>query len=144
MNNLRILFLQKTAAVISPLLLFGAVMVVLPGRSTAEEPETEVATAEETGTVDSVQNNAVIISDSFVPVNSSVLLYDQYGKRTELSSFEAGDQVLVTSVEDEVSGEQRIVSVSLMKNTRQNSPSSERPEKKPNQEIKLKNGVWKN
>ena len=144
MNNLRILFLQKTAAVIPTLLLFGAVMIMSPEKSTAEEAEAEVATTEATGTVDSVQDNAVIISDSFVPVNSSVLLYDQYGKKTELSSFEAGDQVLVTSVDDEVSGEQRIMSVSLMKNTRQNSTSSNQSEKKSNQMLRKVNGVWTN
>ena len=115
-----------------------------PEKSTAEEAEAEVATTEATGTVDSVQDNAVIISDSFVPVNSSVLLYDQYGKKTELSSFEAGDQVLVTSVDDEVSGEQRIMSVSLMKNTRQNSTSSNQSEKKSNQMLRKVNGVWTN
>jgi hypothetical protein len=94
--------------------------------------------------VDSIQDNAFIISDSVVLLNSSVLLYDQDGNRTELSSFKVGDQVFITSVEDEATGEQRILSISLMKNTRQNSISSDQPEKKSNQEITLENGIWKN
>jgi hypothetical protein len=146
MNNLRRLFLHKTAAVIPTLLLFGAVLVVLPGTSTAEETREEIkaATSQERGIVDSVQEDALIISDSLVSLDSSVLLYDRYGNRTNPATFKTGDEVLVTSVEDEAAGEQRIVSISLTKNTRQNRPSSAPPEKKPNQEIRKVNGVWTN
>ncbi len=147
MNRLRIFFLRRPAAVLSALVLFGIVTVMLPGYGIAEEPEPEVVKAEETeelATVDSVQDNAFVLSDSVVPLNSSVLLYDRYGNRTEQSSFKVGDQVIVTSVEDDAAGEQRIVSIRLKKSTGKNSTSSERPATKPNHVIKKVDGVWTN
>ncbi|MCI5164857.1 MAG: hypothetical protein D3903_01905 [Candidatus Electrothrix sp. GM3_4] len=147
MNRLKILISKKTAAVLSALVFFGIIMVMLPGYGIAEEAETEVVKAEETeelSIVDSVQENAFVLNDSVVLLKRSISLYDRYGNRTERSAFKVGDQVIVTSVEDEESGEQRIVSIRLTKSNGQKSTSPDQPTMKENQVIKKMNGVWTN
>ncbi len=147
MNRLKILISKKNATVLSVLVFFGIITVMLPGYGLAEESETEVVKAEETeelSIVDSVQKNAFVLSDSVVLLDRSIFLYDRYGNRTEQSAFKVGDQVIVTSVENEESGKHRIVSIRLTKSNGQNSTSSDQSTTKGNQVIRKMNGVWTN
>lgn len=144
MNRLKILISKKTVAVLSVLVFFGIITIMLPGYGTAEETETEVEGTEELSIVDSVQENAFVLNDSVVLLDRSISLYDRYGNKTEQSAFKVGDQVIVTSVENEESGEQQIVSIRLTKSNGQKSTSSDQPTTKGNQVIRKMNGVWTN
>ncbi len=147
MNRLKIFISKKTVAVLSALMLFGVITVMLPGYGTAEEDEPEFVKAEKTeelSTVDAVQKNAFVINDSVVLLDRSIPLYDRYGNRAGQNSFKVGDQVIVTSIEDEESSDHRIVSIRLAKNNEQNNTSSEQPTTNQDQVIKKVNGVWTN
>jgi len=147
MNGLRVRIVKKIATILSVGVFWGIIMVMLPGYGVADEEETESVKVEETeelGTVDSVQDNIFVISDSVVLLNRSIALYDRYGNRTGQSAFKVGNQVIVTSVEDEEAGEQRIVSIRLTKGTGQNTRSSDQSTATQDQVIRKVDGVWTN
>ncbi len=147
MNRLKRFLSKKTAAVLSVLMLFAVIAIMLPGYGTAEEDESEVVKAEKTeelSTVDAVQKNAFVINDSVIPLDRSIPLYDRYGNRTGQNAFKVGDQVVVTSIEDEESSDHQIVSIRLAKNNEQNNTSSDQPTTNQDQAIKKVNGVWTN
>lgn len=122
-------------------------VLIFPHYSNAEKEEpVQETTVEKTGIVDSVHEDGLVINDSKLLLDSSIALYNQYKSRIDQSSFKEGDQVIVTSVENEQASKQRVLSVRLAKQgrgqERNNDPESER--RKPSQVIKKINNVWTN
>ncbi len=147
MNKMKNFISKKTAATLSALILFAVIIGMLPAYGAAEESEPEIVKVEETeelSIVDAVQENSFVISDSVVLLNRSISLHDRYGNRTGQNAFKVGDQVIVTSIEDEGSSDQRIVSIRLAKNNEQNNTSSDQPTTNQDQVIKKVNGIWTN
>ncbi len=145
MNSLNIYLPARYVAAALALIFFGAVLAIGPANAAAKKAKTEMKESAETkkneqaGIVDSIMEDGFVINDSVVQLTKSILFYDQDGKTAKKEIFKVGDEVLVTSVEDE-SGEQRIVSITR---TKQKESSAQQKARAP-QDIKKVNGVWTN
>lgn len=115
------------------ILFLGMVMI----NHAAAEEEAPVTTEEHAGTVDAVHDNSLVINDSTVALNDSILLQDQGGDRMKGSEFKVGDEVLVVMAEDEKAGTWNTVSITRKKG--HTSSVSQSP-----QEIHKVDGVWRN
>ena len=122
-------------------------VLMFPHYSGAEKEEpAQKTTVEKTGIVDSVHKDGLVINDSKLLLDNSIVLYDKYRNRTNQSSFKEGDHVIVTSLEDEQSSNRRVLSVRLAKQGigQESNGDSASGKEKPSQVIKKVNGVWTN
>ncbi|MCI5221453.1 MAG: hypothetical protein D3924_01920 [Candidatus Electrothrix sp. AR4] len=147
MNSLKLHFSWKHAAITSIAALLGIFMPQINAVAAKKiEAEQIVATKtiERPGTVDSVGKESFIINDMVVRLKDSVLLYDQHGKKAYWKSFQIGDQVTITSFEDEAVGTLQTVSISRTQAGKPEKQSSNQKKTKRKQTLHKVNGVWTN
>jgi hypothetical protein len=113
----------------------------------AEENAAEAAPVESeqhTGTVDALYDDRLVINDSSIPLNSSILLYNEGGGRMSANEFRVGDAVAVTVVKDEAASKRKVVSITRTKGASGEAHSSGQQTEQSGQRIKQVDGVWIN
>lgn len=81
----------------------------------AAQGEAKAETKKLAGTVDAVYDDHLVINDSSILLDGSVLFYKESGGKMSGSEFRVGDQVAIVLTENEALGNLQIVSVTRTK-----------------------------